>query len=458
MLGIFLTTSCSEDKDYTLGADESRLLNDITFRVSDVLPLAVGMDSTLVYSVSPATADDQTVVFQSSDESIATVSQDGTIHGVAVGEATISATPPIGFGATASVLVKVIPEVIKAQQINIRNTTPLGEDGVIYVTDNLQLQAEILPENHTYDFLTWASSDEAVAAVDSTGLVTCLKEGEATIYALSNDHSGVKGEYHLVVKPYIAVESLQIEPLQENICLTRGAVDLSVAYTPGNGTLGSVTWASSDEGVATVSRGKVTPQGFGTATITATCQATGFVASVNVTVDPGWVIYDNKNQWQPWVCADQKAADERLANVWRIHFPDAGSGKWRRDIKMVCSKDKPYCLQVKNYPVIAIRTNKQTGGNSTLDAVETSLGSAGNINPKDGILLSDGTRLLVYNLGKKYANADVVRFSVFQFKMADIPNANVSKSKQYYDIYWIRTFKSEAEASAFAENEIKNGH
>ena len=109
--------------------------------------------------------------------------------------------------------------------------------------------------------------------------MNCLKAGEVTISALTHDHSGVYGSYVLKVVEYIPVEHVAIEPYTDMICVSMGDIALDVTYTPADATLGSVDWVSSDENVATVDLGIVTPKGFGTTVITATCRATGETAS-----------------------------------------------------------------------------------------------------------------------------------------------------------------------------------
>lgn len=173
-----------------------------------------------------------------------------------------------------------------------------GED--IYETDRIQLEASILPANHTYSYLTWASSNPSIATVSENGLVNCLTPGKAIITAYTHDRSGVSASYELNIKEYIPVESVSISALTEPLCISRGPVQLDVAYTPANATTGSVDWTSSDENIATVDLGIVTPKGFGTATITATCKATGQTASVSVTVESGWVIWDGQNNFDGW--------------------------------------------------------------------------------------------------------------------------------------------------------------
>ena len=113
----------------------------------------------------------------------------------------------------------------------------------------------------------------------------------------------------------------------------------------------------------------------------------------------------------------------------------------------------------KEYPVFAVRMTKINGGNATGDFVDVALGNASNPNPKNGIDLGDGTQLLIYNLGTRpnYVNATVLNFRVFQVKIADIPYDNFPLDRPWYDIYWMRTFKSEAEAQAFANEQVLRG-
>ena len=250
MAACLALTACDKDKEFTPAMPEAKLINSITFDVSPTLPLAIGMDSMIVCKVeAPEELEDRTILWRSTDEAVARVSQDGTITGVAEGTAVISATPPIGFGVTASVTVTVIPQIIKAESVTLVNPR---EGEVIFETDRLQFKAQILPANHTYSYLTWGSSDENVATVSKDGLVTCGKAGTTTIKAYTHDHSEVVGSYELTVVEYIPVENVEVKPYTDPVCISMGAINLDVTYTPADATLGSVTWTSSNEEVATV--------------------------------------------------------------------------------------------------------------------------------------------------------------------------------------------------------------
>ena len=440
-------TACDDEKQLTLNADEAHMLEEITFHVSPTLPLAVGMDSTIAYSVGPETATNKNIIFSSSAEAEATVDQEGTLHAKDVGRAIITAYGEIGFpvfNANASVIVNVIPEIIKATQINVTNTTPAGEDGKYYVSDELQMAAEILPADHTYDRLIWSTSDASLASVDENGLVTCLAMGDVTIYANATDKSGVRGEYSLHINRMVNAERVEVEPLAEGLCINQGSVELNVTYYPADATIGSVTWTSDDEMVATVYRGVVTPRGFGTANITATCSETGQSVTIPVEVVNGLYIWNAANQWAGWICSNDQAPDERGENVWRVHFPST-TGKWRRDIKMDVNNNSMFTMASER-PVLAIKCTIPKGGDNTWDVRDS-----GNPHDKAGYDLPDGTRLIMIDLTSKFGEwaTKTHDFNLFQLKVADIPNANVDPAAAWYDVYWIRTFRTADEAKAF---------
>jgi hypothetical protein len=52
MLAACMTlTACDKDQEFTPAMPEAKLINGITFKVSENLPLAIGMDSTIVFAM-----------------------------------------------------------------------------------------------------------------------------------------------------------------------------------------------------------------------------------------------------------------------------------------------------------------------------------------------------------------------------------------------------------------------
>ena len=147
------------------------------------LALEKGAEQTLTieYSTEKEAAEDAlakaaeklALVWTSSDETVATVSAEGTVTAVAPGEAQITAATEDGtLSASCPVTVGVgitgvnAPETLELQ---------LGE------TETGKLGASALPKESTDVTFTYESSDKAVATVDASGEVKAVGEGECVI-------------------------------------------------------------------------------------------------------------------------------------------------------------------------------------------------------------------------------------------------------------------------------------
>ena len=101
---------------------------------------------------------------------------------------------------------------------------------------------------------------------------------------------------------------------------------------------------------------------------------------------------------------------------------------------------------------MAMKCTIQKGGDNTWDVRDS-----GNPHDKAGFDLPDGTRLIMIDLTAKFAEWATTThdFNLWQLKVADIPHDNVDPAQAYYDVYWIRTFKTADEAKAFATAEAQ---
>lgn len=144
------------------------------------------------------------------------------------------------------------------------------------------LMATVMPENATDKGIEWKSSDESVATVSQTGLVTALKEGSSVITVITNDGGFTATCAVTVNKKIIAVTEVQLN--KEVMDLMEGDEEkLVVTVKPDNATDKSVVWESSNAAAATVDQeGLVKAVKDGTAKITvktkdgveATCEVT----------------------------------------------------------------------------------------------------------------------------------------------------------------------------------------
>ena len=140
------------------------------------LELEKGATEKLVATVEPSNADgDKTVTWTSSDKSKVAVASDGTVTAVDKGSATITAKTSNGKEAICTVTVGVPLKSISLNETS--KTLKKGEDFTLIVTYN--------PEDTDAEkTVTWKSSNESVATVDSNGKVTVVAcVGTATITA-----------------------------------------------------------------------------------------------------------------------------------------------------------------------------------------------------------------------------------------------------------------------------------
>lgn len=172
-------------------------------------------------------------------------------------------------------------------------TGPVAVTGVSLNTNSLELYesasqtlvATVSPSNATNKNVTWESSNESVATVDSSGKVSALSAGTTTITVTTED--GNKTASCLVtVKASVKVTGVTLN--KSSTTLTRTHTEtLTATVLPENASNKAVTWSSNNETVATVSStGVVTANAVGNAEITVTTQDGNKTATCSVTVNP----------------------------------------------------------------------------------------------------------------------------------------------------------------------------
>ena len=243
----------------------------------------VSLGDTLRLAAEAADANGHAVAgarptWSSGDETVATVDGSGLVTSVGNGRATITA---LADGVSDGASVKV------AQRVSGLVVTP-ASDTLVSLGDTLRLVAEATDANgHAVAGagarLVWSSSDETVATVDGSGLVTSVGDGRATITALADGVSDGAS-----VKVAQRVSEVVVAPAFLDIIEDDTArLDAEAADANGHPVEGvRFAWSSGDETVATVDgSGLVTAVDSGTVTITA--EADGVEGESEITVRPG---------------------------------------------------------------------------------------------------------------------------------------------------------------------------
>lgn len=452
---------------------------------SSNLPLLAGETVKLGYEIYPENVTFKDVTWTSSNESVATVSNEGEVKAIEGDGTTFSIIQLAPVAAySGSGIYKTLKVVVSNTMIQAETVTVSAESQEVYAGETLQLTATILPENSTYKTVKWSSSDESVAIVDENGLVTGVVNDKvnanAVITATAMDGSNVYGNFNVTVKQIVPPETVTIDQTYsaENnylFAIADKKIELTFSTYPEECTLSLIEWKSSDETIATVENGVVTfnQNGiFGDVTITATCPETGNSSEIKLHLEEGLIreLFKDENNIT-WSDAKQSGNGTSTSTEWHDGYVTvttykADATKRRADFK--CWEPKTW-LHAGKYPIIAIRMDDLkdvegvTGRNITLDSSGSCNGTkfSGGLNGNNNKWLhdykcSDGTHVFIYDLtaqgfatGGKLPTTAVAEFTTFQFKYADI----VSTEELKYDVHWVQTFKTIEDVQEYIESE-----
>lgn len=231
-------------------------------------------------------AEKLTLAWTSSDESVATVDETGTVTAVAAGEAEITAA----VKDTEMQDVCVITVKVSAKELKVPDTLEVKLND----TDETAIEAKCEPEDASNISFDFASSDEEVATVDKDGKVKVLKAGECDITTTLMQDGEKVTEKTTHVKAFYEVESITLDSNEGKLTVGNSHTIKATVAPEEVAAETTIEWSSSNEKVATVdSNGKVTAISSGNATITAT--AGEEIANYEVTVEqPKKVTTSNK--------------------------------------------------------------------------------------------------------------------------------------------------------------------
>lgn len=238
--------------------------------------LSVGSSVQLEAAVSP---EDYIchISWKSSDTSVLRVLSNGKVVAVGQGEAVITAS--IGE-ATSSVTITVTGE-----QPGESGLTGVSLDCytlTLYAGEEAeQLTATLKPEG-TEATIRWTSSNQTAATVSQDGKVTPLAAGVTVVTAAAGDY---RASCIVTVQPKrVRVTGIRFDEPTHTLMMG-STVTLQPIIAPDDATVKNLTWVSSDEQTATVSRtGIVTALSVGETTITATTVDGGYSAEIKIIV------------------------------------------------------------------------------------------------------------------------------------------------------------------------------
>ncbi|HEY6156194.1 MAG TPA: Ig-like domain-containing protein [Gemmatimonadales bacterium] len=277
--GVFIRATSGSKRDssaVTVAAPSPLPVASVTLAPSSVT-VTVGGTVSLVATLKDAngnTLAGRVVTWVSSNPGAATVSGTGLATAVTVGSTTITATSE-GQSGSATVSVTAVP----VASVSVSPATASVQAG-----QTVQLSASPKDASGTAlsgRTVTWASSNVGVATV-SGGVVSGVAAGSVTISATSEGQSGTA----TVSVTAVPVASVSVSPATASVSAGQ-TVQLTASPKDASGNTLSgrtVTWASSNAGVATVSaNGLVSGIAAGSVTITATSEGRSGTSALTVT-------------------------------------------------------------------------------------------------------------------------------------------------------------------------------
>ncbi|HCT29184.1 MAG TPA: hypothetical protein DIW31_00255, partial [Bacteroidales bacterium] len=238
--------------------------------------ITIGSNETLSYTVNPVDAVNQSVIWSSSNESVATVDATGKVTAITAGTADIKIETV--EGNFEDICTVTVPDLLVATI----TVTPATLN--LYTTQTSTLTATVLPANATNKAYDWSSSNDLVATVDATGKVTAITAGTAEIRATAKDGSTVYGACDVTVIAKVDITGLTLNEITYDLNYDAVPpttfIQLTATPIPADASNPAVTWSTSFPTIATVdATGKVTAVSIGTTVITATSVENGTISS-----------------------------------------------------------------------------------------------------------------------------------------------------------------------------------
>ncbi len=268
----------------TSNSSELTITDAIPTQVSIIPPttkLAKGLSLQLqaIATLSDDTTKDVSTQasWQSDNPSVLSVDSQGKITANDTGDATVTATI---LGVTGQTTVSAVNLAVSQIQI-----IPASVQLAIGTTTKLTAIATFA-DNSTQDVssqIAWLSSNNAVATVDSTGLVTGVAAGSVT---LSATLLGVTATTSIQVNN-ASPTALQVIPAVSTIALgTKSQLQAIATFSDGStqDVSAQALWSSDNPVIASVdSQGQVSGNGIGQASITATLGSVSRSVSLTIT-------------------------------------------------------------------------------------------------------------------------------------------------------------------------------
>ena len=230
--------------------------------------LKEGEKKTVVATVSPASVSNPKVTWKSSKPKVASVNSNGQITAKKKGNATITAVSKMDSSKKASIKVTVKKNNEIVSTIIPLSVTANPSEFNMYVGQKKKINITTGAKNYKFK-----SSNKKIVTIDTDGTITGQKVGTTIITATHNADSKLTARITINVSEKKNVKKVQITALEGSVEVG-DSIKLGVDVQPTDASNKGITWSSSDNKIASVSKnGKVTGKSKGNVKITATSKS-----------------------------------------------------------------------------------------------------------------------------------------------------------------------------------------
>ncbi len=191
-------------------------------------------------------------------------------------------------GGTGTLTIKSVsnPSVMQVVEVKVtelvKNITVSGK-ATLNVGNTTQMTANVGELTATNKTVTWASSDESIATVSATGLVTAKSSGMVQIIATATDGSEVSGYTYITINT-IPVEKITVSPVTLEIGQT---AQIKATITPTNATYKDLVFEVVDNSIISVdAAGNITTFAIGSTEVVVSAPKDNISQKIVVEVTP----------------------------------------------------------------------------------------------------------------------------------------------------------------------------
>ncbi len=220
--------------------------------------IRVGNSLPLLATVSADDGAARSVTWTSSAPTIASVTSQGVVTGIAAGTATISARSTSDPRVTASATITVAPP---------RSIVVTPSEKNVGRNESIALTAQVFVDPGMSSAITWRTNRPLIATVTQQGVVTGVTDGDATITAVSVADTTLRAS--ALVRVLNVVRSISLAPTSATLQVGQTR-EFAATIVADQGVSRALAWTSSNPAVATVNaQGVATAVGVGNAVVRA---------------------------------------------------------------------------------------------------------------------------------------------------------------------------------------------